>query len=110
MGRCVAVPKAGCCSLRLLWQVRNGDPPVGMRVVRACSTPGCVEHLRLVSGAEVVRLRSAKRDEISDADVREMRRAWAAGEASYSELALRYQRSRDSVRFIVTRRRRKSVA
>jgi hypothetical protein len=87
---------------RYSYELHNGPIPAGMDVLHKCDNPGCVnpEHLFLGTQATNDADRDAKGRQargsehgmakLTEAQVREMRAAYAAGGVTYKELGQKY--------------------
>ena len=102
---------------RVCWELCNGEIPEGMCVCHRRDTPGCcrITHLFLGTPADNVQDRDRKkrrtplcgighpRAKLSDEDVLEIRRRYAAGNVFQYELAKEFGVTQPMVGFIVRR-------
>jgi hypothetical protein len=94
---------------RRIFRLYRGELPPGSVVVRTCGSAGCLnpDHLELQTRAELVELSAAAK--LTAADVREIRRARAAG-VPRCEVAERFGVDPTCISHIVARRRWRTVA
>jgi len=103
---------------RLSWVMAKGEIPEGLCVLHRCDVPSCVRpgHLFLGTQAENNRdMRDKGREfrpigerhgkaKLTEDDVREIRRTYAAGGISYRELGLIYGVCKENVYAVVRRK------
>jgi len=106
---------------RVSWEIHNGPIPAGMCILHRCDNPACVNpaHLFLGTDADNIRdcvakgrhvthpappgegHRSAK---LTDANVLEIRKLYAAGGVFQRELGERFGVSRQNISYILSRK------
>lgn len=106
---------------RVVWELEHGEIPEGMVVRHTCDNPPCAKLLHLVLGTKqdnstdmIERGRSKKNEDsgkstLSDADVEEIRRLYAARKHSQRELAAMFGTSQSWVSKLVRHLHRQSA-
>lgn len=103
---------------RVAWELEHGPIPIGLSVLHQCDTPRCVRpsHLFLgtladnmrdmVSKGRKLRLYGSRTSNarLNEATVRQIRRRWATGAWTVTDLAKRFGVSHPTISLIVHRK------
>ena len=112
----LTVDGKGLSTHRLAWELANGPIPQGMLVCHHCDNPTCCNPAHLFIGTaadnncdKVKKGRSARgakhgRAKLTQTDVRQIRKLWAAGEYTQRELGDRFGVRRRHINRIVNKK------